>query len=227
MARVAACRGDGLRDFSRGDRDVDRPTLREPWGAAPARRGIRRAGHVRLTTPAVHGRPAAFPRPRSSSACFEVESHRTAISATAKTRAVSQLQPLDRGTTLHRMQDDEAAIVQHAHAVAAAIAQRDAPALTQLLAEEFVTRRPGAGSALNRTDFIASVQQIPAEIVFVRLEHVEADAVGDAGLVTGVQHAQVRVNGETIDERRPFVDWFVRTADGWRLHSAVEIAPLG
>lgn len=99
---------------------------------------------------------------------------------------------------MRRMHDDNAAIVQHAHAVAAAIAQRDASALAQLLAPDFVLRRPGWGAALTRAEFIAGVQQIPAEIVFVRLENVEADASADAGLVTGIQHSQVRVDGQTV-----------------------------
>jgi hypothetical protein len=124
------------------------------------------------------------------------------------------------------MQDDNEVIGQCAHAIAAAIAQQDASALAQLLAPGFVLRRPGIGGALTRAEFIAGVQQIPAEIVFVRLENVEADATADAGLVTGIQHSQVRVDGQTFDERRPFTDWFVRSAGRWVLQAAVEISPL-
>ena len=38
-----------------------------------------------------------------------------------------------------------------------------------------------------------------------------------------VQHAQVRVEDQTIDDQRPFVDWFVKHDGEWRLRLAVDL----
>jgi hypothetical protein len=38
-----------------------------------------------------------------------------------------------------------------------------------------------------------------------------------------VQHAQVRMDGQLVDERRPFVDWFVKQAGGWRIRVAIDL----
>jgi hypothetical protein len=52
---------------------------------------------------------------------------------------------------------------------------------------------------------------------------VEVD-VSDAGaLVTGIQHAQVRIEGTEIDDRRAFVDWFVKRDGEWRILVAVDL----
>jgi ketosteroid isomerase-like protein len=124
------------------------------------------------------------------------------------------------------MNDDHAAIVTQARGFAAAIAARDAAVIESILAPEFVLRRPGM-SCVQRAEFVAALIAIPVEITFVRLEQVDVDVMGDGALVTGIQHSQVRVDGETLEERRPFADWFVRGAAGrWLLQGAVEIAPL-
>ena len=38
-----------------------------------------------------------------------------------------------------------------------------------------------------------------------------------------MQHAQVRVDGQVVDDRRPFVDWFVKDAGEWRIRVAVDL----
>jgi ketosteroid isomerase-like protein len=119
--------------------------------------------------------------------------------------------------------DDRTSVTEAAHAVAAAISRRDESALAQLLSPEFVLRSPG-GPAVTLAAFVAGIRAIPGEVVFVRLENVDVDVAADSALVTGVQHAQVRVQGESFDERRPFVDWFVREADNcWRLRAALDL----
>ena len=44
-----------------------------------------------------------------------------------------------------------------------------------------------------------------------------------AALVTGIQHAQVKVGDQVFDDRRGFVDLFERTANGWRIRTAVDL----
>jgi len=119
--------------------------------------------------------------------------------------------------------DDRAKITAAAHALAAAIAQRDEQAISGILASDFILRCPGKAS-VGALAFIAGVRGIPAEIVFVRLEDVEVDVAGQSALVTGNQRSQYRVNGETLDEVRPFVDLFVRGDSGdWRLRIAMDL----
>ena len=44
--------------------------------------------------------------------------------------------------------------------------------------------------------------------------------------MTEVQHAQVLVDGQVIDDRRGFVDWFVKHAGRWRIQAAVDLSSL-
>lgn len=115
-------------------------------------------------------------------------------------------------------------IAETAEALAAAIARRDLRTIRTLLAPGFVHRTHG-GAVVDADAFLLAIDQIPGEITLVKLEHVEVDVAPTGALVTGVQHAQVRVDGELVDERRAFVDWFVRHADEWRVQAAVDLPP--
>src|SRR5213593_1291276 len=81
--------------------------------------------------------------------------------------------------------------------MANAIAQRDLVVIRDLLAEDFVHRTPG-GAGVPADAFIRAIEQIPGEIVFVKLEQLEIDIAGHGALVTGIQHAQVRVDGTIV-----------------------------
>jgi ketosteroid isomerase-like protein len=122
------------------------------------------------------------------------------------------------------MDDDQRTkVLEAAQALADAISKRDERAIVGILAPDFVLRRPGK-SVVDRASFLASVREIPVEIGFVRLEQVEVDHSGGCALVTGVQHSQYRMHGETLDEHRPFADWFVRSDSGrWQLKVALEL----
>jgi hypothetical protein len=56
----------------------------------------------------------------------------------------------------------------------------------------------------------------------VTLDEIAIDLADGAALVTGMQHARVRLETGIVDDRRPFADWFVKQAGGWRLRAAVE-----
>jgi ketosteroid isomerase-like protein len=120
--------------------------------------------------------------------------------------------------------DDHAQIVDVAYALTAAIAHKDTPTLVALLSPDFVLRTPG-GPGVNAAEFIAGVQEIGVEIVFVRLEQLVVDVQDGTALVTGVQHARIREGGEMLDELRPFANWFVRGASGaWRLRIMLDLS---
>lgn len=121
------------------------------------------------------------------------------------------------------MSEDKSQRVRDAAvALADAISRRDVDAIRQALAPEFLHRTPG-GAARNAGAFLAAIQEIPGEILFVRLHDVEVDLAGDFAFVTGVQHAEVRIDGEVYEDRRAFVDWFASIDGEWRVRVAVDL----
>jgi ketosteroid isomerase-like protein len=113
-------------------------------------------------------------------------------------------------------------VMEAALAIAEAIARRDVKAVAGLLAPGFVHHTPG-GETRDADTFTRGIAQIPGEIAFVRLGNVRVDLAADAALVSGIQHARVRVEGQDIDDRRAFVDWFLREPAGWKLKVAVDL----
>lgn len=116
---------------------------------------------------------------------------------------------------------ERARVTAAAHRIADAIAQRDLATIRALLSAEFTHRTPGRQPA-DADLFLRGIEQIPGEIAFVRLEQLEVDMSDTAALVTGIQHAQVRLDGEVIDDRRTFVDWFVKEGGEWRIRVALD-----
>ena len=101
--------------------------------------------------------------------------------------------------------DDETSVMNASLAMADAISKRDVDTIATLLAPGFVHRSPG-GDATDRERFIEGIRQIPGEIVFVTLESVQID-----------------VAGQDFDDRRAFVDWFVRHDGCWKFRAAVDL----
>jgi hypothetical protein len=118
------------------------------------------------------------------------------------------------------------AVVEAAGRLAAAIGRRDLGTIRDLLAPGFVHRTIGGGRVDSET-FIQAIERIPGQIRLVRLEQIEVDLAPTGALVTGVQHAQVLMNGEVVDDRRAFVDWFVKHRGAWRIQAAVDLPGPG
>jgi hypothetical protein len=121
------------------------------------------------------------------------------------------------------MQDREA-VVQVADQIAAAIARRDVGSLRQLLAGDFVHRSHG-GAAVDLEAFLTAIERIPGELQLVALEDVAVDLCSGGALVTGFQRARVLLAGTVVEERRGFVDWFVKRDGRWRIQAAVDLSP--
>jgi ketosteroid isomerase-like protein len=121
------------------------------------------------------------------------------------------------------MVDDASAVMDASRAMPDAIARRDVDTVATLLASDFVYRSHG-GEATGSDPFLEGIRQIPGEIVFVKLESVQIDLVSDGALATGIQHARVRIDGQDIDDRRAFVDWFVKSDGKWQFRVAVDLA---
>ena len=118
--------------------------------------------------------------------------------------------------------DDTNDLTHATEQIAAAIGRRDVEGLSGWLAPGFVARTPGGG-AQQADAFLEAVRGIPGEIVFVHVEKVTVDLGDAAALVTGVQHARVRIDGTDVDDRRGFIDWFVRHGGQWRIRVAVDL----
>jgi hypothetical protein len=117
---------------------------------------------------------------------------------------------------------DLARVIHASTQLADAIGRRDLAVIRTMLAPGFVLRSHG-GNAADADAFIAGIAAIPGEIVSVQLENVQVDLTPGGALVTGVQRAQVRVDGEVVSDRRRFVDWFVRVSGEWRIQAAVDL----
>jgi hypothetical protein len=106
--------------------------------------------------------------------------------------------------------------------IAAAIGRRDVGTLRTFLAPGFIHRTHN-GEAADTEAFLGAIEQIPGDIRFVRLEALQIDHCPTGAMVTGIQHAQVLVDGKLVDDRRGFVDWFVQHDGQWRIQAAVDL----
>jgi uncharacterized protein DUF4440 len=118
--------------------------------------------------------------------------------------------------------DDRIRVAEAAEQIAAAIARRDATALWVMLAPGFSHRTHG-GPIVDAEAFLHAIEQIPGSITSIRLEGLQIDLFPTGALATGIQHAEVLVDGKTVVDRRGFVDWFVRHLDEWRIQAAVDL----
>jgi hypothetical protein len=118
--------------------------------------------------------------------------------------------------------DEREGVAEAAQRIASAIGRRDLAAIRAVLAPGFVHRTHG-GAAVDAEAFIQAIEQIPGEITLVKLEQVDIDLSGSGALVTGVQYAQALLDGQVVDDRRRFVDWFVKYAGAWCIQAAVDL----
>jgi hypothetical protein len=116
---------------------------------------------------------------------------------------------------------------QAALKMADAIGRRDIAVVASLLAPGFLHRTPGS-EARDAEAFVSAIREIPGEIAFVRLDSMQIDLCDGGALASGIQHARVRIDGQDIDDRRAFVDWFVKHVGEWKFRVAVDMpAPEG
>ena len=109
------------------------------------------------------------------------------------------------------------AVLEIEHRTFEAIARKDVEALARVLADEFTYRSPG-NPDVGKAEFLRNVATLPRDVVLVEGEQLDAAALGDTIVVTGVQRATVRgPAGESITSRTAFTDVFVRRDAAWRL----------
>ena len=84
-------------------------------------------------------------------------------------------------------------------------------------------QRPAGGAGVDADAFLTNITSIPGEIMFVRVEQLTVDISGDSAIVTGIQQARLEIDGSVVDDRRAFVDWFVKETGDWKLRTAVDL----
>jgi ketosteroid isomerase-like protein len=105
-----------------------------------------------------------------------------------------------------------------------AIGAKDREALEPLLAAAFVLRAPGQPDVA-RDQFLKAIAAVPGEILSIEGHDTKAAVAGDAGIVTGLQVATVRLaeDGRVVTSRAAFTDVFTRTNGRWQLALAVSV----
>jgi hypothetical protein len=116
---------------------------------------------------------------------------------------------------------DREQLIELSERLAAAIGRRVVGAVGGLLATGFVQRHAG-GEPVDADAFLRGIANLPGEILSVKVEQLTVDLAGDGAIVTGTQRAQLKIEGELVDDHRAFVDWFVREAGEWRLRAAID-----
>jgi ketosteroid isomerase-like protein len=97
-----------------------------------------------------------------------------------------------------------------------AIRDKDAEALGDILAEDFVYRTPEA--EVGRADFLRDITALPGSIVSVEGTNQRVSVYGETAVLTGVQRAVVRTeDGVEHTGATAFTDIFVRRRGRWRL----------
>jgi len=117
--------------------------------------------------------------------------------------------------------DDREQLIDISKRLAAAIGQRDIAAVRSLLAKGFV-QRPAGADAVDAEAFLTGIAKIPGDILFVKVDQLTVDLSGDGAIVTGMQQAQLKIDGAVVSDRRAFVDWFVKESGDWKLRAAIE-----
>src|SRR5215471_2166130 len=97
------------------------------------------------------------------------------------------------------------------------------PSSTPRDAWRLPSARAIGGAAVGVDQFLAAIEQIPGEILSVELVELQVDIEGETAVITGVQHARVRIDGEVVDDKRPFVDWMVKASGAWRFRAAIDL----
>jgi ketosteroid isomerase-like protein len=107
------------------------------------------------------------------------------------------------------------AILQIERDIMAAIKSKDANALEQMLADEFIYRTH-FGAEADKRAFLESIASFPIEILSLRGEELKVNLFGETAVLTGVQRAEARPpDGEPEESAVAFTDVFVRRDGRW------------
>ncbi len=96
-----------------------------------------------------------------------------------------------------------------------AMQAKDPEAWIRVLAEEFVLRTPGEEDR-DRDAFVERMTAFPGEVVSIACHDLRADAFGTAVVVTGVQHAVLRMSNDArFEDFTMMTNVFEQRAGRW------------
>ncbi|MDQ6895976.1 MAG: nuclear transport factor 2 family protein [Actinomycetota bacterium] len=96
-----------------------------------------------------------------------------------------------------------------------AMRAKDPEAWMRVLADDFILRTPGEEDR-DRSAFVERMTSFPGEVVSIACHDLRADAFGTAVVVTGVQHAVIRMpNGARLEDFTMMSNVFVTRAGRW------------
>ena len=112
---------------------------------------------------------------------------------------------------------DVASLLQLEQELFSAFQRQDTEALAELFTEDFVLH--GAdGQALTREQLLASVREIPGNVISVRGHDVRARLAHGVGILTGLQISLVRLaDGSEVTDVGSFTDVCVLQGGRWRV----------
>lgn len=155
------------------------------------------------------GRPIIMPR-------ILIAAFTLALGFVALSRAQGQTKP-------HRDRKVEQAILQLERETMEAIKNKDATALSRILADDFVLRNP-AGNDLNKTEFLKLAQAIPVKILSVQGENLRVNVYGQTAVLTGAQRSTtLSDDGKEETSAAAFTDIFIKRKGRWLLVLAYSI----
>jgi uncharacterized protein DUF4440 len=112
---------------------------------------------------------------------------------------------------------DEARLLQLEQDLFSAIRMRDRQGLERILDERFELRVPGK-PPVDRAGFIDAILSVPGTLLSVESDDVRAHVYEDVGVLTGRQHARVRLeDGTTVDDVQAFTDIALLSEGQWRM----------
>ena len=96
-----------------------------------------------------------------------------------------------------------------------AMRSKDPQAWMRVLADDFVLRTPGEEDR-DRTAFVERMTSFPGEVLSIACHDLRASAFGPVVVVTGVQHAVLRMpNGARLEDFTMMSNVFVTRAGRW------------
>ena len=117
----------------------------------------------------------------------------------------------------------EQAILQIERETMDAIKNKDAPALSRILADDFVLRTP-AGPDLNKAEFLKLATSMPVKILSVKGDGLKVSIYGQTAVLTGVQRSTTLSNdGQEESSAGAFTDIFVKRRGRWLLVLAYSV----